>query len=330
MRKLKRAIIKEEILAITGDYISAIILHQFIYWSERIEDFDIFIREEKERMMKENISTNFEELNGWIYKSAEQLSQETMLGLSPSNMRKYIKQLIDQGFLSERTNPKFKWDRTKQYRVNLYEIVKKLNEKGYELEGYVKSPESNEIENAFYDLENQKSQNEKAIPKNIIENTLINNKYILKEKENIIKEKENPIFEQKEVKFEIVKSEEPITITDEEQIFNYWNSKEIVKHRELTKPLKDEIKKKIKELGFDNIILGIDHYAEILQDKKYFFNYAWSLIDFLKRKNGITNFLEEGSQWQSYVKQSSKYKNKRDEEALENWAKKDYQGTTLF
>lgn len=169
-----------------------------------------------------------------------------------------------------------------------------------------------------------------------LNNKLLNNKELnniynnIKEKENIIKEKENPIFEQKEVKFEIVESEEPITITDEEQIFNHWNSKEIVKHRELTKPLKDEIKKKIKEIGFDNIILGIDHYAEILQDKKYFFNYAWSLIDFLKRKNGITNFLEEGSQWQSYVKQSSKYKNKREEEALENWAKKDYQGTTLF
>lgn len=169
-----------------------------------------------------------------------------------------------------------------------------------------------------------------------LNNKLLNNKELnniynnIKEKENIIKEKENPIFEQKEVKFEIVEKEEPITITDEEQIFNHWNSKEIVKHRELTKPLKDEIKKKIKELGFDNIILGIDHYAEILQDKKYFFNYAWSLIDFLKRKNGITNFLDEGSQWQSYVKQSSKYKNKREEEALENWAKKDYQGTTLF
>ena len=167
---------------------------------------------------------------------------------------------------------------------------------------------------------------------NIEDNIDINNNiYInnIKEKE-IYKEKENPIFKQKEVEFEIVESEEPIMITDEEQIFNHWNSKEIVKHRELTKPLKDEIKKKIKELGFDNIILGIDHYAEILQDKKYFFNYAWSLLDFLKRKNGITNFLEEGSQWQSYVKQSSKFKNKRDEEALENWAKKDYQGTTLF
>ena len=326
MKKLKRAIIKEEILAITGDYISAIILHQFIYWSERIEDFDIFIREEKERMIKENISTNFEELNGWIYKSAEQLSQETMLGLSPSNMRKYIKQLIDLGFLSERTNPKFKWDRTKQYRVNLYEIVKKLNEKGYELEGYVKSDQSDKIENAFYNLENQKSQNEKAIPKNIIENTL-NNKYILKEKE---REDFSEIFEQAEPEYVVVDEQQAEIISDEEQIFNHWNSKEIVKHRELTKPLKDEIKKKIKEIGFDNIILGIDHYAEILQDKKYFFNYAWSLLDFLKRKNGITNFLEEGSQWQSYVKQSSKYKNKREQEALENWAKKDYQGTTLF
>ena len=166
-----------------------------------------------------------------------------------------------------------------------------------------------------------------------LNNKILNNKELIynniKEKE-IYKEKENPIFEQKEVEFEIVGSEESITITDEEQIFNHWNSKEIVKHRELTKPLKDEIKKKIKELGFDNIILGIDHYAEILQDKKYFFNYAWSLIDFLKRKNGITNFLEEGSQWQSYVKQSSKFKNKREQEAMESWANKDYQETTLF
>jgi hypothetical protein len=48
MRKLKRVVIKEELVALTGDIIEAIILNQFLYWSERVEDFDKFIMEEKE------------------------------------------------------------------------------------------------------------------------------------------------------------------------------------------------------------------------------------------------------------------------------------------
>ena len=39
-KKLKRVVIKEELFALTGDFKEAIILNQFIYWSERIRDFD--------------------------------------------------------------------------------------------------------------------------------------------------------------------------------------------------------------------------------------------------------------------------------------------------
>ena len=45
--KLKRAVIKEELIAITGNFIEAVILNQMIYWSERINDFDNFIREKR-------------------------------------------------------------------------------------------------------------------------------------------------------------------------------------------------------------------------------------------------------------------------------------------
>lgn len=47
--KLKRVVIKEELVALTGDAISALVLNQFIYWSERRHDFDKFIKEERER-----------------------------------------------------------------------------------------------------------------------------------------------------------------------------------------------------------------------------------------------------------------------------------------
>jgi hypothetical protein len=45
--KLKRAVIKEEYVALTGSVDKALILNQFVYWSERVRDFDLFVKEEK-------------------------------------------------------------------------------------------------------------------------------------------------------------------------------------------------------------------------------------------------------------------------------------------
>ena len=136
MKPLKRVVLKEELVELTKDYKKAILLNQFIYWSERVSDFDKFIAEEKERCSKNDIENNQEFLNGWMYKSAEDLSEETMLGLSKSNMGAHIKSLVDSGWLNERNNPIFKWDRTKQYRVNIIKIQQDLFKLGYALEGY--------------------------------------------------------------------------------------------------------------------------------------------------------------------------------------------------
>lgn len=152
IKKLKRAVIKEELIAITGNFIDAVILNQFIYWSERVKDFDEYIKQENDRAKK--CGQNPQDLTGgWIYKTADDMSSETMLGLSASNIRLHIKALEKAGFISERTNPKYKWDRTKQYRVNLNEIVTALIEKGYTLDGY----QHYHIENATHDLKNQKT-----------------------------------------------------------------------------------------------------------------------------------------------------------------------------
>jgi len=52
MKKLKRAIIKEEYVELTGSFISALILQQFLYWTDRMNDVDTWVEEETARQQK--------------------------------------------------------------------------------------------------------------------------------------------------------------------------------------------------------------------------------------------------------------------------------------
>ncbi len=133
MRKPKRSVIKEELLALTGDFKLALVLNQMIYWSQYIGDFDRFVIEEERRR---NEDFGIELLNGWIYKKAEKLVEDTMMTVSSKAMRRYLKALVDAGWLDERNNPHHNWDHTKQYRVNLVNIQTDLFRRGYYLDGY--------------------------------------------------------------------------------------------------------------------------------------------------------------------------------------------------
>lgn len=134
-KKLKRTVIKEELVALTGNYVSAIILNQLIYWTERMADVDEYIKQENERAALYGKDTQ-ELTHGWIYKKAEQLADETMLNMSGNTFRKYLKDLESAGFIKSRCNPVYCWDRTLQYRVDIVNVIKQLNQIGYQLEGY--------------------------------------------------------------------------------------------------------------------------------------------------------------------------------------------------
>lgn len=176
--RIKKAVIREDLLSITNDYRKAIILNQFIYWSERVSDADKFIQKENEIAMS-NGEEERDLFYGWIYKTAEELSDEVMLGLSASQIRRYISDLVDMGYISKRNNPKYKWDRTLQYRVNLVNIAKDLKKNGYPLSDYrIEIPE-NEKSNAHEcainnePMKNQTQVSDRAIPENTTENTNI-------------------------------------------------------------------------------------------------------------------------------------------------------------
>ena len=191
MKPLKRVVIKEELVELTGDFRPALILNQFIYWIERMYDTDKYILEEKERALKHEMEVSIDESKGWVYKTAEELNEELMIGMSVPTIRKYIKQLVEKGYLIQRRNPKYKWDKTMQYRVDLYKVQLDLGKMGYVLEGFkllpnikiVEEIELKEESEETEDIEEIKENENKKTPtfaeveadenKNLIDNNII-------------------------------------------------------------------------------------------------------------------------------------------------------------
>ncbi|WFD09765.1 DnaD domain-containing protein [Tepidibacter hydrothermalis] len=161
MDKLRKVVIKEEYIAITGEMLEAILLNQMIYWSEKVQDFDKFINEENERVKqyKEKNELIQELNNGWIYKKASELKEELMDIASEKTINRKLDNLVEKGYLDRRRNPKYKYDRTYQYRVNFMNLIKALFEKGYTLQNY-------KIDINFYyeALRTNKGQNDDSNP----------------------------------------------------------------------------------------------------------------------------------------------------------------------
>lgn len=133
--KLKRVVIKEELVELTGNYKLALVLNQLLYWTERVgpKRYNLFAKEEKNR----NIEDTDNLKGGWVYKKAEEIADELMIGVTPKTARNWLKELEDQDYILSRKNPKQKWNHTKEYRVNLLKIQSDLQDLGFNLEGYI-------------------------------------------------------------------------------------------------------------------------------------------------------------------------------------------------
>lgn len=135
-------VIRESLVDITGSTNEAKILNQFLYWTKNTYSFAEQIKEEKKRLEREGdtekrIDIDVEELKaGWIYKSIDNLYDELLGDISRDTIAKCIKNLISKGFLFRRRNPRLKWDRTYQYRVDLVKISESLQEKGWTIEEF--------------------------------------------------------------------------------------------------------------------------------------------------------------------------------------------------
>lgn len=81
-------------------------------------------------------------------------------------------------------------------------------------------------------------------------------------------------------------------------ILKIWNS-ELDKQEEMTDALWNLIKFVSNKLKPNIVIEAIRHYAIVFKSK-YFYSHEWDLNSFLKSKNGIVKFLEDGEIWKNF------------------------------
>ena len=167
--RLDRVVIKQELVELTGGWLPALILNQFLYWSERTGEFDRFIAEERKRSQ----DTQLEPTRGWIYKSASELSTELMTGSSDTTILRHIDKLLKAGYLTRRNNPKYRWDRTWQYRPDIIKIQTDLQALGYALDGYplLVQDASPKMLNGSRKMPDPCAQNVDALPETTLETT---------------------------------------------------------------------------------------------------------------------------------------------------------------
>lgn len=84
------------------------------------------------------------------------------------------------------------------------------------------------------------------------------------------------------------------------ELLSFWNQQKITVHRKLTEDIVKAIDATLKVHTKEEIMQAIARYAQIYHDKDYFFSYNWTLINFLKQKNALPDFLDDGQKWLSY------------------------------
>lgn len=274
MKKLKRVVIKEELVALTKDYKLAIVLNQMLYWSERVKDFDQFILEEKERMKIEHRdSEHLSCRHGWIFKTAAQLADECMMTHSDATMRRYLDELVKNGWLMQRKNPVHKWDKTLQYRVNVHKIQADLQKIGYALEGYPLTIGMKREEEGISFLTEKESHLVGApVAQSMVSNR--QNKTCIQER----KSNDTPTI--------------PRYNSDHQRVFQYFE-----KHPfgSLTKGITESISTWIEQLPEDIVIKAME---TSLQNGKRNWNYVQAVLQDWKKKG-----LKTVSQVEEYLEQ---------------------------
>ena len=86
-------------------------------------------------------------------------------------------------------------------------------------------------------------------------------------------------------------------------MFEYWNTKKIIKHSELTTDRVKAISKGLGTYGLDKVKECIDRYSTMLDDENYYYSYKWTIEQFFNRKEGISEFTDEGGKWVNYLSQ---------------------------
>lgn len=149
------------------------------------------------------------------------------------------------------------------------------------------------LQNCQYEVTKLSNSNDKIV------NTYLQNcQYGMTKLSNHTNNKQH-IYTTDNIEKEIYKEKEDTT-DEVVSVFNYWNEKSPLKCEELTKSLRNIIKSIIKIHKLEDIKLYISRYSEMYNNKEYYFNYIWSLKNFLCQRNAMKDFKDKGEKWVNY------------------------------
>lgn len=140
MRKLKVVTIREDLLVITGDWLSAVILNQMIFWQDVVDRMDRSNYQALQMAQKIGDERQAQELEkqmryGWFWKSAQEMTEELMGIASRQTVNNRMNDLAKAIYLFKK-NPEKGGNRSNWWQVNLVKINEDLQEKGYMLHGW--------------------------------------------------------------------------------------------------------------------------------------------------------------------------------------------------
>lgn len=90
----------------------------------------------------------------------------------------------------------------------------------------------------------------------------------------------------------------------EGEIFEHWNSLEIIRHRSFTNKMESQIRGKLADYLVDEIKQTMSNYQEILKGDYPLMTYSWNLVEFLTRSNGFDNFVDLEAAKKKYTSNS--------------------------
>ncbi|MEC0110452.1 hypothetical protein P4H27_26125 [Paenibacillus taichungensis] len=133
-----------------------------------------------------------------------------------------------------------------------------------------------------------------------------------------------------------VKNDENVK-EDIKTIYDFWNSLEIIKHRELTQKMKSGINARLEGRTAEEIIQAMQNYKTIITSDLYWYTYKFSLDKFMNPKN-LDGFMTDNNPFETYRKQggggNGKYQRKSNgptQESRSNASRNEdlYIGTTI-
>lgn len=108
------------------------------------------------------------------------------------------------------------------------------------------------------------------------------------------------------------------------ELYEYWNSLKIVKHKDLTEDMVKAMSKALKKYDIETIKTSIKNYEELLHDERYYFDYEWTLKDFVTGNKRIPGCLEDGSYYRNYKKDIEKLNKKSSSSPIERKVTHEY------